>query len=176
MLGSRSTFCRRSVRERRDEAIAHNLCGCGHRCAGLVDWRAPLATTPLTHAGSWLCNCADHSVPYRDGGGKPKARAIPLGNERAAAHAPPTMALAESRPVRRGETTIPISEIVSVTRTDEVTEPKPRMPQARSPWVRSSGSLGTCKRFVKTLAQSNSNGEKAIPAPQRRPPRKDVYS
>ena len=99
-----------------------------------------------------------------------------MGNESAAAHAPPTMALAESGPVRRGETTIPISETDSVTRTDEVAEPKPRMPQARSPGVRSSGSLGTGERFVKTLAQSNSNGEKAIPAPQRRPPRKDVYS
>ena len=55
--------------------------------------------------------------------------ATPLGNERAAAHAQPTMALAESGPVRRGETTIPISEIVSVTSTDEVTEPKPRMPR-----------------------------------------------
>jgi hypothetical protein len=176
MLGSRSTICGRSVQERRYEAIPHKLCECGHRCAGLVDWRAPLATTPLSHAGSWLCNCADHSVPYRDGGLKPKARATPLGNDRAAAHAQPTMALAESGPVRRGETTTPISEIVSVTSTDEVTD-------AQSGECLSTDHPGSqfwisrhWRTLVKTLAQSKSDGEKAIPAPQRRPPRIDVHS
>ena len=30
----------------------------------------PLATTPLSDFGSWPRKCADHSVPYRDGGSK----------------------------------------------------------------------------------------------------------
>src|SRR3984893_12254681 len=107
MLGSRPNFCGRSWRERRYEAVPHSLCECGHRRTSLVDWRAPLAATPLSHDGSWPCKCADHSVPSRNAWPQTEgARATRLGNEWAAAHAERPKALAEGGPVRRAETAV----------------------------------------------------------------------